>query len=352
MENNPALRTPAASTAAKILLFFLVVYALYIARAVLIPLALALFLHFVLMPPLRFLRRLRLPPEAAAGVLLVLLIAVMVLAAARLTAPVQDWVSKTPEALRQVERKLRPWRRPVQEVSQTAERVTAIASVETNKAPEVVVKEPSAAETLLSTGGAFLSGLTVMLILLYFMLAYREAVQRSLIEMVPTFDDKARTFEVVTDLEKEVSRYLIVNTAINIAVGVVEGLAMWAVGLPNPVLWGVMAGVTNYVPYVGAVVGTAVVAFVSVVTFDTPGLMLLAPTVFYLITAIEGNFITPMILGKRLTLNPLIIFICVLFWGWIWGVAGMFLAIPILASFKIFCDHFPAWQKVGRFLSL
>jgi predicted PurR-regulated permease PerM len=125
---------------------------------------------------------------------------------------------------------------------------------------------------------------------------------------------------------------------------------MHLLGLPNPMLWGVMATVLNFVPYLGAMVGIAVIAAVAALTFETPSEYFLPPLVYFLLTAIEGYFLTPIIVGRQLTLNPFVILLGLFLWGWMWGIPGAVLAVPMLASFKIVCDHIPPLTPVGEFL--
>ena len=148
-----------------------------------------------------------------------------------------------------------------------------------------------------------------------------------------------------------ISTYLFTVTLINISLGVVVGLAMYALKVPNPALWGVMVGLFNFIPYLGDIVSFSVLTIVGLLTFEEIWRSLMVPGVFYLVTALEGYVLTPLILGRRLSLNPVAIVLSVLFWGWMWGVLGGLLAVPILVVIKTVCDHVESLKAFGEFLA-
>lgn len=357
-ETRPS-HSPAASNGRALramlgaILVLLVLGVLYAARAVLIPMAFAVFLYLMLVSPVRALRRWGVPSSLGAGLVLAAFLAVAGLGAAQLFKPASDWFAKMPETLRRVEYRVRRLRAPVMEMNRTARRVERMANVnaDADAAPEVKVKAPSLAGAVLSNGVSFLAGLGLTLVLLYFLLAYGDLLLDNLPEMFPG-TDRRRTRALVHDVQENISGYLGTITLINIGLGATEGIAMGLAGMPNPVLWGVMAGLFNYVPFLCDVAGTGIVALVALFTFDSLGHALLTTGLFYAITAAEGSFLVPMILGRRFTLNPLFIFLSLAFWGWIWGPAGAFLAVPMLAMAKIICDRVPALAGAGRMLSL
>jgi predicted PurR-regulated permease PerM len=151
-------------------------------------------------------------------------------------------------------------------------------------------------------------------------------------------------------IERGISQYLLTFTAINVCLGIVIGTGMWLIGMPNPVLWGVMAGCLNFMPYIGAFVGSGVVFLVAALSFDSMGQALLAPAIYAAANTIEGNVITPLILGRSMRLNPIFIFLSVVLWGWMWGVGGALIAVPLLAMTKIACAHSRRLQSVATLL--
>ena len=190
----------------------------------------------------------------------------------------------------------------------------------------------------------------VMLILLYFLLASGDSFLRKLVPMIPKLRDKVRAVEIAHDIEENISKYLQMTFLINFCLGLSIGIASYFVGLQNYILWGVLGFLLNFIPYIGAMVGIVSILFVGLITFSSPQQAFVMPGIYLLIAIIEGNFLTPMIMGRFMTLDPVAIFISLMFWGWIWGIPGALLAVPILAVVKILCDHIVPLEPVGAFL--
>jgi predicted PurR-regulated permease PerM len=169
--------------------------------------------------------------------------------------------------------------------------------------------------------------------------------------VLPTFGDKKMALRIAFDVEREVSRYLATVFAINLGLGVSIGTCMWLLGMPNPALWGAMAFAFNFIPYIGSLVGMVLVAAVSLVTFTDIWSVLLPPVVYFLCTTIEGQIVTPTIVGRRLKMNTVAVFLAVAFWAWLWGFAGAIIAVPMLVILKVFAQHVDALSGVGEFLS-
>ena len=161
---------------------------------------------------------------------------------------------------------------------------------------------------------------------------------------------KKTAVRIARETESQISRYLLTAALINLGVGVVTGLALWLVGMPNPVLWGVVAAVLNFVPYVGAAANIVILTLAALLTFETTGQALVVPAVFFAINLVEGNLVTPMIYGNRMRLNTVALFIGLVFWWFLWGIPGAILAVPIMAAIKIMCDHIESLAPVGEFL--
>jgi predicted PurR-regulated permease PerM len=195
-----------------------------------------------------------------------------------------------------------------------------------------------------------ITGVATMFILLYFLLASGDLFLLKLVKVMPTLQDKKQAVEIAHKIQQQISTYLFTVTLINSGVGLAIGVAMYIIGMPSPVLWGVMAGLLEYIPYLGATVGISVVTLVAIFTFDNLGHALLAPAVYFGLVAVEANLIVPMVLARRLTLNPVVVFTGLIFWGWMWGIIGILLAVPILATFKIFCDFIEPLSPIGEFL--
>ena len=188
--------------------------------------------------------------------------------------------------------------------------------------------------------------------LLLFLLASGTMFYEKMIGVLPTFSDKKRALTIAYDVEREVSHYLLTITMINMGFGLFIAVAMSIIGMPNPVLWGVAgAALLNFVPYIGAVAGIVMVGLVSLISFDAISYAVIPPLIYTLAAVLEGQFITPILLGRRLELNPVAIFIFVALWGWAWGIVGAIIAVPLLVAVKVFCDHFDGLTSFGEFLS-
>ena len=218
---------------------------------------------------------------------------------------------------------------------------------------EIVVRantQPTLSDWVLSATSTFVAGAVICLVLLYFLLASGDDVINNVLHILPNFREKRGVVELIYAAEDGMSRYLLTVTIINVCLGVVEGLLLMLLGVDNAPLWGVMACALNFIPYVGAIAGTAVIALVSFLQFESLGYALLPPFLYWSVTGIEGNFITPTVLGKQISLNPIMVFLSLAFWGWIWGVGGALIAVPLLAMTKIVCDQFKPLQPVARLL--
>src|SRR5205823_1876401 len=165
-----------------------------------------------------------------------------------------------------------------------------------------------------------------------------------------TFHDKRRAVEISHEIQQNISHYLFTVSVINLCLGVIVGAGLYFLGVPNAAMWGALAAVLNYVPYFGPVTGIVLLAIMGLVTFDTLPKALLPPLWYAAVHGLETNFVTPILLGRRFTLNPVIIFISLIFWTWLWGVAGALLSVPILVGVKVICDHVPALAPVSEFL--
>lgn len=326
-------------------------YTLYLGRAFFLPIILAVLLSLLLTPVVRLLKKLRIPEGLGAALVVFSLLGLLGWGAYELAAPAYEWVQQAPRSLRKVESKLREFKKPMQQMSKASEQVEKITTVGGGQASaKVAVTTETLGERVFSQTTDFLANGAIMFILLYFLLAAGDMFLRKLIKVLPSLSDKKRAVEIARQIETEISAYLSTITLIN----VILGLAVWGImsliGLPNALLWGVLATVTNYIPYLGALIMIGILAMVGFITFEDVGQALMAPGAFIGLNLLESYLLTPMILGRRLTLNPVVIFLGLTFWGWLWGITGALLAVPIMVVLKIFCDHSEALAPIGEFL--
>jgi predicted PurR-regulated permease PerM len=334
------------------LLFLAVFYTLYFARAVILPVTIAILLNFLLSPAVRWMRKkLKIPYGVSAALLIVLLITGIGVTTYRLAKPAANWVAKAPESLRRAEAKLRILRKPVDEVSRTAERVEELAGNNEDRTTTttVQIRESGLKEAILGNTRSLLVGAVLVFTLLFFLLAGGDVFLTKLIKVLPRFKDKKLAMQIAVETERSVSTYLGATTAINVGLGILTGFACFLIGLPNPVLWGIVGGLLNFIPYVGGLLAVMVLGLAGLATFDDTTRALLPAFTYFLLTNLE-SFVTPYILGNRLALNPVVVFVSVLFWGWLWGIPGALLAVPIMATVKIFCDRIQGLSALGEFL--
>ena len=350
-----ALARPGARSAALTTLAVLgVLYTLYFARSFLVPIAFALVLNLLLSPALRALVRAGIRPPIGAGLIVLALVGALGGAGYALANPVQDWIAAAPAALSRAEAKLRTIVRPVEQVGRTAQQVERAAGViggGGNDAASIVVRtEASLAQRVVDNAESLAVSFLEIIILLFFLLAGGDLFLQKLLKVLPQVGDRLKAVEVARATEAAMSAYLSTAFLIYLGEGIVVAAILAMLGMPNPVLWGLLVLVLEFVPYLGAAVLVAVLAIAGFTVFETVGRSLLVPASFLAVNLIQANLVWPTLLGHRLTLNPVAIFIGLTFFYWIWGVPGAFIAVPLLATFKILCDHIASLAAVGEFL--
>ena len=325
-------------------------YSLYFARAFLVPVVVAVLLSLLLQPVVRGLKRLGLPEGAGAGLVLAAFLGTLALGVFQLSGPASRYVLEAPRTLPQLKAKLERVLRPVQRVSETAEKIVAAADMDGRKPLQVEVRGDSVADMLFGGTQQLLGATVTVAFLMFVLLASGDMFLRKVVKGLPRLADKKRAVQIARETEAHVSSYLLTTTLVNAGFGVVIGVAMHLLGLPNPMLWGVLAAVTNFVPFVGAWACSLILAAVALLHFESLERALLVLAVFQGLNLVEGGIVTPRLVGSRLSLNPVVVFTSVLFWAWIWGVPGAILAVPITASVKIACDHIDGLSAVGELL--
>lgn len=327
-----------------------VLYTIYFSRAFLLPIVLAVLLDFLLSPLIRALKRARIPEPLGAALVLLVLLGGVGAGAYSLADPARAWMDKAPASISRVQARLRELRSPVDQVTRTAEQVEKATTVGTGGPQEVIVRGPRLSERLFGTTQTLLTGAMETIILLYFLLAAGDLFLQKLIKVLPLLKDKKKAVAIARETEASISTYLFTVALVNIGLGIVVTGVMLLIGMPNALLWGVLAALAEFVPYVGAAAMLGLLAMAGLVTFPQIGHAMLVPGAYLVVNLFQANFISPSVLGRRLTLNPVAILVGLVFWWWVWGVGGAFIAVPLLATLKIFCDHIESLAPIGEFL--
>lgn len=326
--------------------------ALKLASEVFIPLAVALVLNSLFASVVRGASRFHIPEPISAAVVLLTFVVSVGFGIYQLAVPATEWMAKLPQSMRQIEGKLRGVKQSVQKLSKAGQEVEKLTDLgpDGDKTQKVEVKRASVGATLLQPTQAFLVGAGLTLILLYFLLASGDLFLRKLVSVLPSLHDKKLAVEISRQIEHDVSKYLFAITAVNAVFGAAIASAMYFLGLPNPILWGVLAGLLHFIPFLGAMIGISIVTMVALVTLDGIGTIALVPISYLALNLLEEYIVVPLVIGRRLMLNTVVIFLWLIFWGWLWGVPGALIAVPLLAILKIICEHVESLSPLAEFL--
>jgi predicted PurR-regulated permease PerM len=347
---TPSAPPAPSRSASRITAVILVFATLYFAKAFFVPVAMSVILYILLVPSVRWLIARGLPRATAAGIVLGLGIGVLGLAAFELANPARNWLTSTPTALNTAAKKWHALAMPLEKVSATADRIADEATPGGRRTSTVVVQGPSLSSRLFGTTETLAAGALEVIILLYALLVVGDLILSRVVHAIPRCRDRQRVISIARAAEGLISRYLFLTAAINVGEGALVAVAMAALGVPTPVLWGAFVAVAEFVPYIGMIAMTAVLSITGLAYFDSLSHALLVPAAYLVINFVQGNIVSPLVMSRRLTLNPVAIFLSLALWWWLWGVAGAFLAVPMLAAFKICCDHIDGLAAVGALL--
>lgn len=321
-----------------VILFFV---ALDLARPIALPTAAAFVVTIMLSPLSARAEYYRIPSLPTALVLWLLVVAIFYGVIMLVSSPVVDWLNKAPDIARTVQDKLQLFDRPL---SALRDLRNALLPADAGRAVNVDVMAIVQQAVSFVTPAA--AQLLIFFVALFFMLLGRRRLRHVLVGYFHEREARLRVLRIMNNIEHNLTGYLSVVAVINAGVGIGAGIIAAAVGLPSPVAWGVLGFVLNFIPYIGAAIMELGMFLVGLVTFATLTHALLAPVLYIAMGLIEGQFITPGILGRHFTLNPLTVFLSLVFWAWLWGPVGAFLAVPLLiigmvAAAQLFPKHEP-----------
>ena len=327
----------------------LILFALYFTGEVVLPIIFAIILYLVLQPAMRAATKLRIPKAVAALLLIFVFFGGIGMLGFTLSGPAADWVSKAPDSLRRIEQRLFVFKQPIADLQSVSKQVEKIAEGPATDSKPVTVTGPGVNSFLFSGTRFMLIGLGTTVVLLFFLLVSGDLFLRRLVEILPTFSNKKQAVEISREIESNISSYLATISLMNLGVGILTGIAAYFCGLSDPILWGTVAFLLNFVPILGPLCGAAILFLAGLLTFDPIWRAVLPAGIYLLVHTIEET-VTPMLLARRFTLNPVLIIISLVFWYWMWGIAGALLAVPLLATVKIICDRIKPLMALGHFL--
>jgi predicted PurR-regulated permease PerM len=343
---------PRSSRAMIFLACMAAIAALYMARDVAIPVTLAILLALLLRPIMRRLRKLHWPDTLSSFVIVAIVALIFVGGMMSVAQQGQAWLAEAPRMVHSVSKMLPQNYGPIGDFTKAMNAVWGMGQSETTAVPvPVVVHSGEAAFTVLGASGQFLGAALIVFVLAFFLLAFSDTLLNQAVESRPSFAQKRHVVSLLQNVESGISQYLATITIINICLGAVTGVSLWLLGLPNPMLWGVVAMTLNYVPHVGAFICMVLLFLVGAVARESLWFGAGTAALFVAITSAESYFITPLALSKSLQLSPLAVILSILFWGWLWGIAGGLMAAPLLAVMKIVCDQFESLRPWGVLLS-
>jgi predicted PurR-regulated permease PerM len=322
--------------------------ALRLGAGLLLPIAIAGLFTLLLDPLVRTLRKLGLPTGFGAALVVFGTLGILVSGVAMLAKPAAEWIETVPQVLSQIQARARRMLGPLQKTAQRVDQVAEAATPE--GARTVQIKSPGVFSRLRGGTANFVATAVTVVFLTYFLLATLPVFRKKVARLIGTRAGIGNMEEVLTEIELQMSRYVLINTLTSAGVGLTTWGYLAVVGLPNALLWGVAAFFLNFIPYLGAVVTAVLVGTAALVTFDSTGQILLVIGGCVAINLVEGNFVTPHLMGKHLPLNPVAIFVSLLYWGWVWGPAGAILAVPITVMLQVIFGRIERLRPVALLL--
>jgi predicted PurR-regulated permease PerM len=325
---------------------------LYFARPVVLPVFLAILCAMALKPLMRWLALLRIPTAPSAAIVFVLLVTGLVVGFFQLGRPAVKWIDDAPQHVADLKARVQFLYPNAMKMGYAVAAVSDLGSAAGAAAPEVKkvnqkapptveIKDQRGTASILNWTGTVLAGLGEVLVLIYLILASGDLFLHKLVRVMPTLSDKKRAIEFSHEIQQNISNYLFSVTLINACLGAIVAAGLYLIGVPKAGMWGMLAAVINFVPYFGPVVMVVLLAIVGVLSFDSLWQGILPAAWYLALHLLESNFVTPILLGRRFTLNPVAIFISLMFWLWLWGVPGALLSAPILVLVKAVCDRIP-----------
>ncbi len=348
----PSRPRPRASGALVVLATLAAGFTLWAAQGLVLPVLLAMFFALVGNPIIRLLQRIYVPRFVSALLVLVLGIAGTVALGQQLVVPASEWVRQVPREMRDLAPKLRNLVKPMQEANKAAENIARAAGGENTAKPVQVVRtEVNDPYKALAATPRMIASVLAVVLLTFFFMVYGQSLQRNAIALLPGRQQKRLTVEILQSIEHEISRYVLTISIINALVGLAFAGALYWLGVPldEALLWGTMAAILNFAPYVGPLIGIMIMLLMGFVAFDDVWHSVLPAAIYLGLHTLEGQIVTPIVLGARMALSPLVLILALMLCGWLWGIVGLLLAVPLLVCTKIVLskiEGMEGWAKL------
>lgn len=333
------------------ILLLAIIYAVQAASGFVLSVVTAILFALLLAPIVKALHRIGIPQPLGAALIVITLFGALGTLTYNLYDPVQKWATIGPRDVRVLEQKFRNLLQPVQSMKEVAEKVTEIATAGDDKEkPRQVIVEQSGPSLFARMQSAAVALITTIM-LVYFLLASGDTFLRKAVRVIPRLRDKITAVEIAREIQQQIGRFFITITMLSTTLGIATWIAMWLLDMPTPLLWGVMSGLLNFIPYLGPIIATIVISAVSLFTFNETVDILLPPAVFLALHFIEGHILEPYVMGGRFEMNPVVIFVWVLLWGWLGGAIGVLIAVPLLVAIRICASHVSSMALIAEIIA-
>lgn len=329
-----------------------ILYTLYAAHSVILPVILALLTSLLLAPLVKYSqRKLKIPRIVSALVLISVLIGSLAGLGWMVSQPLMEWAGKAPAGVSKVLLGESGVKATIERVTRSAREVEeTVEGLSEEKAVTVVLQQDSWRQKFLAKAQSGMAGLALAMALSYFLLVNGDRLIENLARQMPR-GHRRRVLRVIRDCQEEIAKYLGIISLSNASVGLLTSLMAWILGLPSPAVWGVVAALTRFIPYLGVIITLILLALVSAVSLDEVWKVAFMPLGYLALTSLVGFFLEPYIHGFRMSINPIVIFISIFFWGWLWGPVGVLMAVPLMTVIQVVLKQIPRWRPIYRVIA-